>query len=52
MDWVNRNPKMALINSSLGTVIGVSGATFLLEAISYVVIEPSSYLLRKYDTAS
>ena len=50
-DWVNLNPTMAAINSSLGTVIGVSGASLLLEAISRVVTESSSYSLRKYDTA-
>ena len=50
-DWVNLNPTMAPINSSLGAVMGVRGATLLLEAISCVVTKPSLYLLCKYDTA-
>lgn len=50
-DWVNLNPTMAPINSSLGTVMGVSRVTLLFEAISREVTVPSSYSIRKYDEA-
>ena len=50
-DWVNLKPTMAPINSSLGTVMGVSGATLLFEAISCADTVPSSYSQRKYEAA-